>query len=177
MTRYRAFALLAVLVFAVSSLSAPAWAHPGHMPDEPAGSTLPESGELGSPHAAAVTPLAAPRHRGPSAVALLAGALALLANLPDRRRTLALVVTVLLGAAVSEGAFHALLHLRHLAHSDGLVVGPSAAQQAATDPEGTAPATLSLPLVGKAAPERRIAPQIERALASDRGRAPPISPA
>jgi hypothetical protein len=110
-------------------------------------------------------------------VALLAGALALLARLAGRRNALGLALAVLLGTVASEGAFHALAHLQHFAHSDGLAVGLSAAQRAATDPEDAAPRTFSLPLLGKVAPEPRLAPLTEIAVTSDRERAPPISPA
>lgn len=183
MTLHRAFVLRAVIVLALSSLSAPAWAHPGHTPTaesaggEPARLESPDSFEMGSPGSASATSRSAPRHRGPSAVALLAGALVLLASLPDRRRTLGLALALLLGTAVSEGAVHALLHLKHLAHSDGLAVGHSAAQQAGADLQRAMPATISLPLLGRAAPQRRPAPLTEVAVAPDRGRAPPVSPA
>ena len=178
-TRYRALSLLAVLLLAASSLSGQAWAHPGHMPTEAQDGALvaADSGESGQPNSSSGSPLSAPRRRGPSAMALLGGALALLASVPNRRRTLALAFTFLLGVTASEGAFHALMHLGHLAHASNLVVGPSATQKATTDPESASPAPISLPLLGKAAPERGVPALIEVSLAADRGRAPPTSPA
>ena len=181
--RRRAFVLVAVLVMAASSFSTPAWAHPVRVPEAQFAGTAPTPAEapgwseMGRSNSASSTARSATYHRGPVLVALLAGALALLARSAGRRRTVALALAVLLGTAASEGALHALAHLEHFAHSNGLVVGLSAAQRAATDPEPAAPRALSLPLLGKIAPEPRLVPLAEVAVASDRERAPPISPA
>jgi len=129
--------LLAVAV-ALSALggAAPAAAHPWH-DDSPAGA--PASAGPGAGVASAqsrgtdaVALPGAPR-RGRSPAALATGAIVLLAALPRRRRTLALTVAALLVLATSAGALHAVLHLRHAAHPEGLAIGAPATQPAAGD--------------------------------------------
>lgn len=116
------------------------------------------------------------RHHAPPIVALVAGAVVLLAAIPDRRRTLALVLGLLLATVTFEGAFHAALHLRHLPHADGLAIGASPIQQAATDPKDAVP-VAAVPALLAEAPvhyEARV-PDID--VTVNHGRAPPLSPA
>ncbi len=182
MTRHRLVMLLAAVGLAASSLAGPAWAHPGHGPIgesavEAAARLAPgHQSEMDPLSPIPVNPRASPRHSAPPAVALVAGALALLASIPHRRRTLALALGLLLALVAFEGAFHAALHLRHLPHADGLAIGASAGQQAAADLASAAPAATPLALLGEA-PQPYDAPVTDVAVSSDQGRAPPVSPA
>jgi hypothetical protein len=103
------------------------------------------------------------------------GALALLATVLIRRRPLAVALAFVLALAVGEGVFHAALHLGHLPHGDGLAIGASMAP-AALDAETDTRAASPLILLG-ATPERYDGSVGGVARASDRGRAPPLSPA
>ena len=170
--------LLLAALLAASTLVEPVWAHPGH---ESVG---------GAAAVAAVDPSRADNGEGdalrqasrpsgdhvPSALALVAGAVAFLASLPHRRRTIALVLCVLLALVAFEGAAHAALHLRHLPHADGLAVGPSATQQATADVASVVPTMSSLALL-EATIEHDVAPVADATVAANQGRAPPILPA
>jgi hypothetical protein len=106
---------------------------------------------------------------------LAVAALALLATVLVRRRTLAVALAFVLTLAVGEGVLHAALHLGHLPHGDGLAISASLAAPAALDAETdtrTAP-----PILLGATPERYDGSVVGVARASDRGRAPPLSPA
>ena len=178
MARYRLLILLVVAGVAVTGLPRPGWAHPGHEPARAsaAGATvLLASGQQIEVDASTRTP-GAPRHKAPSAIALLAGALGLLAGLPHRRRTLALILALLLVTMASEGAVHATLHLRHLPHADGLAIGASAIQQAAADLGCVVAIAIPLAPSGET-PERDVACVTDATIVTNPGRAPPVSPA
>jgi hypothetical protein len=105
-------------------------------------------------------------------MALLAGAVTFLAAMPHRRRTLALVLTLLLGTVAFEGAAHATFHLRHLPHADGLAIGASPAQQAAPVEDATL-VTVHLALLAET-PRHGNAFVPELAVAVNHGRGPPL---
>lgn len=165
----RLLVLLAGLGLAATSLGAPAWAHPGHGPiggaaASPQVRTGSRDGGEGEP--------ARPREHAPPAAALVAGALALLAGLPHRRRTLALALAAVLATAAFEGVFHAALHLGHVPHTDGLAIGAAAIPPAATDPHAAAPAAPPLARLGEA-PYRYDPAVTDVVVSSNQGRAPP----
>ena len=150
--------LVAGVALVLTVLAAPAWAHPGH--DSTGG---PVAGD-------------APGQHTPPAVALIAGALAFLVAIPQRRRALALGLALLLAAVSLEGMLHAALHLHKVKHSQSLAIGASTAQQAATRPDTESPsATPVIRLIEIA--ELYDAPVPDIAVASNRGRAPPLLPA
>jgi hypothetical protein len=173
-TQYRLLILLAAVCLAASGLPGAAWAHPGHGPLDESAAVRVGFGDPGDP--ASRTSPSPERHHAPPAIALVAGSLALLAGLPRRRRTVALVLALLLATVALEGAVHAVLHLRHLPHADGLAIGASAASQAATDPDSAAPSETILAPLGKPL-ERRVAPVTGIAITPNHGRAPPAVPA
>jgi len=100
------------------------------------------------------------------------GGLALLAAIRDRRRTVALALTLLLSVAGVEGVAHALLHLGHRPHADTLTVGAAALPPAAAEPEPGSLGVAPLPLLGSAS-ERYDAPATLLAVESAQGRSPP----
>jgi hypothetical protein len=132
--RRRLLIVLVALGLAVSSAPGVARAHPGHdqVGTAAARSAAPlaASGEPDDPPGPVAS---AARHTSPPSVALAAGALALLASFPHRRRTLALALTALLAIFAFEGAAHAALHLGHFRHGDGLAIGVAIAPPAVTD--------------------------------------------
>ena len=107
---------------------------------------------------------------------LAVGALALLATVLPRRKTLAVALAFVLALAAGEGVFHAALHLGHLPHGEGLAIGSSMAAPAALDAETDTRAAYPLILLA-ATPERDDGCIVGVTRASDRGRAPPFSPA
>jgi hypothetical protein len=173
-TQHRLLILLATICLAASGLPRPAWAHPGHGPLDESAAVRVGFGDPGDPMSR--TSPSSERHHAPPAIALVAGALALLAGLPRRRRTFAFVLALLLTTVALEGAVHAVLHLRHLPHADGLAIGASAAPQAATDLDSAAPSENILAPLGKAL-ERSVALVTETAITPNQGRAPPAFPA
>ena len=155
MIPFRLVRLLAGVALALSVLAAPAWAHPGH--DSTGGPAA--GGALGQ--------------HTPPAMALIAGALAFLAAIPRRRRALALALVLLLATVSLEGMLHAALHLHKVKHSQSLAIGASPAQQAAARPDTEDPsATPVIRLIDVA--ELYDAPVPDVAVASNRGRAPPL---
>jgi hypothetical protein len=149
--------LAAGVALALTVLAAPAWAHPGH--DSTGG---PVAGDALGQHT-------------PPAAALIAGALTFLAAIPRRRRALAWSLALLLATVSLEGMLHAALHLHKVGHSQSLAIGASAAQQAATRPDTEGPsATPVIRLIDVA--ELYDAPVPDIAVASNRGRAPPLLP-
>ncbi|HXJ80906.1 MAG TPA: hypothetical protein VMS64_19790 [Candidatus Methylomirabilis sp.] len=178
MSRLRLLLLLVTASLAISSLASPACAHPGHDADGESAVGVPVRPALGEEGAGGPPPHAprGPRHHAPPAVALVAGALALLANLPHRRRTLAIALALLLALTAFEGAAHAALHLRHVPHTDGLAIGVSASPQASVDLDGTVPAVSPLVPLGEVV-ERGVAPAVGAIVAANQGRAPPVFPA
>jgi hypothetical protein len=156
MIRRRLAGLAAGVALALSVLAAPAWAHHGH--DSTGG---PATGNALGQHT-------------PPAVALIAGALAFLAAIPQRRRALAWSLALLLATVSLEGMLHAALHLHKVTHSQSLAIGASPAQQAATRPDTEGPsATPVMRLIEIV--ELYHAPVPDVAVASNRGRAPPLS--
>jgi hypothetical protein len=176
--RHRLLVLVVAASLAAASLARPACAHPGHdaSSEYSGGITVRSaSGDESAWGPMSRTPRG-PRHGAPSAVALAAGAVSFLASLPHRRRTLALVVALLLALTAFGGAAHAALHLRHLPHPDGLTIGPSATPQAAVDLDGTVPAVSPLAPLGTMV-ERDVAAAAGAVVIADQGRAPPVVPA
>lgn len=179
--RHRLLVLLVMIGLAVACPSGPAWAHPGHELTARSAhhdvavsteSVVPGDTDVSGPSLDA-RPTA--HHHVPSALALVVGAFTLLAALPNRRRTFAIVLTLLLASFAFEGAFHAALHLRHLPHADGLTIGASPTPPASPDPDGAAPVAPVLTLLAEA-PEPYDAPFPDIIVAVNRGRAPPSSP-
>ena len=178
MTPRRVLTLLLGVGLAVLCLTPPAWAHPGH---GPAGDALAIDGLHAGPPAGVEREVAAEswetlRRHAPVAAALLVAALALLASVPQRRRTLALALVLLLSMVSLEGVLHAALHLHHVRHADGLAIGASPAQQAAAGPEADHPSATPVMLLSEVV-ERHVTPAPDVVVASSRGRAPPVSPA
>ena len=160
MIRPRVLVLLVGVALALSSLAAPAWAHPGH--ESADGQAAASWDALG--------------RYAPTAVGLLAAALSLLAGSPHRRRALALAVALLVAAVSLEGMLHAAFHLQKVRHAQSLSIGASPALHAATGPDTDGPsATPVIRLIEVA--ERYDAPAPDVVVASYRGRAPPTSPA
>ena len=182
MTRRRVLLVLLGVGLAVSSLSESAWAHPW-LPlfeGSPAATQTdlesPRHIELESPSQGSANGEVTPHHPAAPAIALVAGALALLAGIARRRRALALTLALLLGLVAFEGVFHAALHLRHLAHPDSLAIGAGATPPTLADLEVEGAAAPPLTLFGKT-PERYDAPVSDVGAASSQGRAPPVGPA
>lgn len=173
MTRRYWLILLVVFGLLASGPSGSAWAHPGHGPSA-ARDTAQDHVEDPAPRSLDL-PIA-PHHPAPSGRALAAGALALLATVLPRRKTLAVALAFVLALAAGEGVFHAALHLGHLPHGDGLAIGSSMAAPAALDAETDTRAAYP-PIVLAGTPERDDGSIVGVARASDRGRAPPFSPA
>ena len=176
----RALLLLASIGLALSSLSTAAWAHPGHdgiggpLPSHTTGAPDRPEGETAS-HGAAGS-WAQFGHKAPSAAALVAAAVALLTTILHRRRALAVALVLVLAAVSFEGTFHAVLHLHHVRHADSLAIGASPAQQTAADLDMERPGAVPDTLLVEVA-ERYDPPATDVVVASNRGRAPPISPA
>ncbi|HKE11112.1 MAG TPA: hypothetical protein VKE73_06030 [Myxococcota bacterium] len=170
MIQQRLLVLLAGAGLCLSSLSVPAWAHPGHDPV-----SGPLAGDNRDAHGVAGSSGAAGRH-APSSLALAAGALALFAALPQRRRTLALAIVLFLAVVSLEGLAHAALHLQKIRHADSLAIGASASRQVAAQPDAAVrSATPEVRWIEVAARSEALAPDL--AVASHHGRAPPLSPA
>jgi hypothetical protein len=162
MIRPRLLVLLVGVALAVSSLAASAWAHPGHdTTDAPLAAT--DSWDALGRHA-------------PTAIGLLAAALSLLASSLHRRRALALAVALLVATVSLEGVLHAALHLQKVRHAQSLSIGASPAQQSATGPDTRGPSATPVIRLMEVA-KHYDAPVPEVVLASNRGRAPPTSPA
>jgi hypothetical protein len=159
--------LLVVFGLLASGPSGSAWAHPGHGPSA-ARDEDPAPRSLDLPFAS--------HHPAPPVRGLAVAALALLTTVLVRRRTLAVALSFVLALAAGEGVFHAALHLGHLPHGDGLAIGSSMAAPAALDAETDTRAAYPPILLG-ATPERDDGSIVGVARASDRGRAPPLSPA
>ena len=182
MTRLRLFVHLAGVALALSSLPGSAWAHPGHDSISGGGAgalvgvEAPDLRETPRANQGTTGSLNARRQRASAATTLVAAALGLLAAIPHRRRALALALIGLLATVSLEGALHAALHLHQVRHADSLAIGASPAQQAAADLDTDGPATVPDILLVEVA-ERYDPPMTVVVLASNRGRAPPISPA
>lgn len=184
MTRRRVLPILLGVGLALSGLSASAWAHPWHplFEGSPTASQTdiqsPRHLEREPPSQASANGQVTPHHPAPPAIALVAGALTLLAGIARSRRTLALTLALLLGLVAFQGVFHAALHLRQLPHPDSLAIGATATPQALAlaDLEVEGATAPPLTLFGKT-PERYNALVSEVAAASNQGRAPPVGPA
>ena len=179
MTRQRVLLVLLGIGLALSSLSVSAWAHPWHPLLEGSATASqtnvqsPRHLEREPPSQASANRQVTPHHPAPSALALVAGALTLLAGIARHRRPLALTLALLLGLVAFEGVFHAALHLRWLPHPDSLAIGAAATPQALADLEVEGAAAPPPTLFGKT-PERYNAPVSDVAAASNQGRAPPV---
>jgi hypothetical protein len=132
--------------------------------------------EVELPSQAAANGQVTPHHSAAPAIALVAGALALLAGIARRPRALALTLAMLLGLVAFEGVFHAALHLRQLPHPDSLAIGAGAMPPTLAELEVEGAAAPPLTLFGKT-PERYDAPVSDVGAASSQGRAPPVGPA
>jgi len=178
----RLLVLLAVIGLTLAGLDI-AWAHPGHAPmtasahDTPAvhaESLAPSKANPPAPCTLDSRP--ASRHHVPPAVALVAGALTMLAALPHRRRTLAFALALLLATVASEGMFHAALHLRHVPHADGLTIGAAPIPPAVQGPEGAEPVAPVFARLTEG-PRHYDASLPDITVGVKQGRAPPLSPA
>ena len=169
--RYRLI-LLVVLGLLAAGPSGSAWAHPGHGPSA-ARDAAQDHVEDPAPR---VLDLAfTTHHPAPPVRGLAVAALALLATVLIRRRPLAIALAFVLALAVGEGVLHAALHLGHLPHGDGLAISASLAAPAALDAE---PATRATPTIRLGATPECLDGSVGVVVrASDRGRAPPLSPA
>ena len=155
-------------------------AHPGQAPiarsdAHPIGPLPPEAVPSADPWPPAEAPGDRP-HGAPPPAAFAAGALTLVAVAASRRRALAVTLAGLLALGGLEGVAHAALHLHHVAHGDGLAIGPATADAPAADPDGATPgvrldrvAECPAPPIDARAPGRPLRP--------DQGRAPPALPA
>jgi hypothetical protein len=177
--RHRRLVLLTVLGLVAAGLVGSAWAHPGHERTAHSASATTAVHESivasESEPSAPASPDSRPpgRHHLPSAMALVAGAVTFLAAMPHRRRTLAMVLALLLGMVAFEGALHATLHLRNAPHADGLAIGVSSAQQPAPELDDSAPVPILLALLAET--PRHHDPFVpEFAVAVNHGRAPPL---
>jgi hypothetical protein len=155
MLRLRLVGLIGCLALALTVLAAPAWAHPGHEAAD-----VPLAGDTQGSH---TVPTAA----------LIAGALAFLAALPQRRRTLALALALSLAALSLEGVLHAALHLQHVRHAQSLSIGASPALRVAPRAEASLPSATPVVRLMPVA-ERYEPPAPDIFVASSRGRAPPL---
>ena len=178
----RCWLLLLVLGLLALGPSESAWAHPGHGPSAArdhagrAPAEIPAQDHLEDPAPRSLDLPITLHHPAPPVRGLAIGALALLAIALVRRRPLAVALAFVLALAVGEGVFHAALHLGHLPHGDGLAIGASMAVPAALDAETATRVASPLILLG-ATPERHDGFVVGVARASDRERAPPLSPA
>jgi hypothetical protein len=175
----RLFVLLTTLALIAAGFAGSAWAHPGHEPGARSASATTAvhdsiaASEADPPTPSSLDSRSPGRHHLPPAMALLAGAVTFLAAMPHRRRTLALVLALLLGTVAFEGAAHATFHLRHLPHADGLAIGASPAQQAASEIEDATPVTVHLALLAET-PRHVNAFVPELAVTVKHGRGPPL---
>jgi len=187
--RHRLWCALAVMAWALAGLAETAWAHPEPMSVGavtvvgpaivgPVSSSLPAE-RASAPRTPAADPAVTPRsaplampHHAPPAIALAVGGMALLAMIPRRRRTMALLVTGLLLALSLEGASHAILHLGHVGHADTLIVGVSPLPPAADEPATGSGRAVALAPIG-AAPDTSTPPALGCAVPSLQGRSPP----
>ena len=170
MIRRRLLGLLAGVGLCFSSLTVPAWAHPGH--DLASG---PQAGDNREAQGVGGSSGAAGQH-APSPLALAAGALALFAALPQRRRTLALALVLFLTVVSLEGLAHAALHLQKIRHADSLAIGASTSRQVAAHPDAALrSATPEVRWIEVAALYEAPPPDI--VIAPHHGRSPPLSPA
>src|SRR5262245_10952406 len=177
--RHRLVALLTALGLIAVGFAGPAWAHSGHEPTARSASAttavhdsiVANAAELPAP--APPDPRPPGRQHLPSAMALVAGAVTFLAAMPHRRRTLALVLALLLGMVAFEGVLHATFHLRNAPHADGLAIGTSPAQQPAPELNDAAPVPILLALLAET--PRHHDPFVpEFAVAVSHGRDPPV---
>jgi hypothetical protein len=177
-TPRRALTLLLGVGLAVLVLTPPAWAHPGHGPTDsaPALDGLHAAHQSSQESESATESWETLRRQAPVSAAVLVAALALLASVPQRRRALAVALVLLLSMVSLEGVLHAALHLHHVRHADGLAIGASPAQQAATGPEADHPSTIPVMLLSEVV-ERHVTPVSDVVVAASRGRAPPLAPA
>jgi hypothetical protein len=178
MTRRRRLLVLAGVWLVVASFSSPAWAHPGHdsLAGTPARASVGgEPPDHRAEEGTAESRDALGRHSPPPA-ALVLGALALLAALPDRRRVLGCVLVVLLTMVSLEGVLHAALHLHHVQHADSLAIGVSPAQQAAAGLDTEGASATPVILLSEVVKDYD-APVPNIVVSSSLGRAPPTSPA
>jgi len=177
--RRRLLVMLAALGLILAAPAGSAWAHPGHerlARPASAATTAHEVivvAEAEPPAPASLDSQPPGRHHLPSAMALVAGAITFLAAMPHRRRTLAMVLALLLGMVAFEGAVHATLHLRNLPHTDGLAISASSTQQPAPELDDAAPAPILLALLTETPPHHD--PFVpEFAVSVNHGRAPPL---
>ena len=182
MTRRYWLMLLVVFGLLASGPSGSAWAHPGHGPTAVRGvagtapAEIPAQDHVEDPAPRSLDLPIAPHHPALPVRGLAVAALALLATVLVRQRALAVALAFVLALAAGEGVFHAALHLGHLPHGEGLAIGSSMAAPAALDAETDTRAAYPPILLG-ATPERDDGSIVGVARASDRGRAPPFSPA
>src|SRR5262245_20066287 len=177
--RHRLVVLLTALGLIAAGFAGSAWADSGH--ERTARSVNPTTAVDDSIVANAAEPPAPAsldsRPSGhqhlPSAMALVAGAVTFLTAMPHRRRTLALVLALLLGMVAFEGALHATFHLRNAPHANGLAIGAAPAQQPAPELNDAAPVPILLTLLAET--PRHHDPFVpEFAVAVNHGRAPPV---
>jgi hypothetical protein len=168
-------AVLSVIALAVSTPVGTAGAH------SDVGAPRPTSGVLDSPAPAsgehestspAHHPALAHDH-APSALAFVAGALAILAAFPNRRRTLAVALALAVTAVALEGATHAALHLGHVDHARSLAIDASAQPPAVVDLGAGAPRVAG-PTPIDDVPLRRDTPVTAAPVAAACQRAPPL---
>jgi hypothetical protein len=171
-TRHPLLILLVAIGLAASAFPEGASAHRGHAPA--AESTRPP--DPAAHHGPAGPSPTEPAARHAAAVALAAGALALLASLPRRQRTLAFALAALLALAAGEGATHAALHLGHVPHTDSLAIGASPGLQAVADLDPVPVATPPLAVRQETLPPE-VAPATGITITANHGRAPPCRPA
>jgi len=177
--RSRLLVLLAALGLIVVGFPGPAWAHPEHEQTALFASATTAAhdsivvSEAEPPAPASLDSRPSAHHHQPSAMALVAGAITFLAAMPHRRRTLAMVLALLLGMVAFEGAVHATLHLRNLPHTDGLAISVSSTQQPAPELDDAAPAPILFALLTETPPHHD--PFVpEFAVSVNHGRAPPL---
>lgn len=176
MIRPRRALLLLWIGLIGAALASNAWAHPLLDPRaasadrdviEWSGARVPTS-----PAPSASPSVTGALDNGPPALALVAGALVLLGALPNRRRTLGLVLTLLLALVAAEGTAHAALHLGHVRHGDALAIDTSGVLPPAAEPAADSPDANPLASTG-AAPIRVDAQWSDGAVSLATGRGPP----
>jgi hypothetical protein len=185
------FVVAVVCAVWLASPAATAWAHPGHGASAHPGhapiapfETLSVEGDAASAIAPAAptetrrqaTPHPDPPHGGPTPLAFAAGALALVAAAVSCPRVLAVALAGLLALSGLEGVAHAALHLHHVAHGDGLPIGPATGDSPAADHDGATPG-VRLDRMAESAPPPLGARATARPIRPDQGRAPPAFPA
>ena len=106
----------------------------------------------------------------------MAGGLTFLAALRNRRRTLALALTLLVTTAAFEGVAHAALRLANVRHADTLSIGASVIPPVLVEGDAAPLGSSPLARVGQA-PEHHDSQVTDAAVAFAKERAPPVSAA